>query len=427
MNDRDREEIERLIRQEFHVLPDAVLRPERKKAIERLVSREIDRQRGARLAKWRRPWWFATALASCLVIVALVLWTRPTSPLAHPSHPGNPETTLARPRLQFAKMISNSDGWAITTSDQIVVTPDGGLHWNRVTPKGMRVRHGFGGVGAEFLDASQAWVAVTAGDGTTPTLIYHTTDGGRSWTVVSTTPAYGAQFDFISASTGFLFLHEGAGMGSEAVTLLRTTDGGANWKVVLDAQATAQNPSLVFGGNKSGVSFSSLRDGWITGDWAASAILLYSTRDGGSTWTSESVPVPSGLSAQDGAAKSLPPAFFGPSSGVMPVLLETTSGRQAYVFYRTNDGGQHWQPTNPITPSGILLYSIVNPTVIVASDGEKLYWTSDGGATWSSRPSRLEGVTSLQFTSAMRGWALVHGALEATTTGGRIWAPVTPH
>lgn len=186
-----------------------------------------------------------------------------------------------------------------------------------------------------------------------------------------------------------------------------------------------QNPPVIFGGDKSGFGFLDPQHGWITGEWAASSILLYETADGGTTWRLQNLPVPQGLSSSGESAESLPPVFFGASDGVMPVEFQSSGGHM--VFYHTTDGGAIWSPTAPV-PTGYAPapWSFADPTDGFVVHGTTLYRTTDGGLHWTAVQANfsLTGVTELDFVNASTGWALVNGALLTTTDGGQTWTQV---
>ncbi|MDA8345873.1 MAG: YCF48-related protein [Thermaerobacter sp.] len=376
----------------------------------------------------RGGWWVAAgAVAAALLVIGVVGHGLGVEPLAHPKpqpKPG-PALTIARTPLQSIDMLGASDGWAVTQTGKVLLTADGGAAWQDVTPPGMpQGTPGSVQVSIASTGPQHAWVAVatTGSPNLPPARVYYTTDGGRSWHRAAVHKSGMPQIGFLNDRTGFLLLHEGAAAGSEAVLLLSTSDGGAHWQVVADGRPTAQNPPVIFGGDKSGFGFANPQHGWLTGNWAASSILLYATLDGGKAWHVQNLPLPAGLTAQGGSAESLPPVFFGQRGGVLPVRFFAPG--QPLVFYQTTDGGKTWSPTAPVSGGqNLAAYSVVNPSLLFVSGGTKVYRSSDGGRHWTAvEPNvSLHGVTQFDFTSALDGWAVVNGRLLRSTDGGKSW------
>lgn len=420
MNERDWRERYRPLAQEK--LPDAA-----RQRIRRAMQGDLGSEKAAARGLGRSGWWIAAgAVAAGLVALAVVAQApRTNQPAQHPTKKPAPTRFGFKISLANVDMLSATAGWAVGQKGQIVRTTDGGAARQVVTPQGMpQGTPGDVQVSLAATDADHAWAAVGAmgSNSPPPVTVYYTSDGGANWQRVATGQVGTPQIRFLSDSTGFLLLHEGGALGSEGVLLLRTTDGGAHWKVVANGQPIAQNPSIIFGGDKSGFGFVDPQHGWLTGNWAGNSILFYATGDGGTTWSRQNLPLPAGLNADGGSAQSEPPYFYGARDGVLPV--EFFHPGQPIVFYQTTDGGQTWTPTTPLDGgSNQALYSVVSQNVIVATDGAKIYHTADGGRNWTMvHPDvDLQGLTQLDFTSASDGWAVVKGQLLGTTDGGATW------
>jgi photosystem II stability/assembly factor-like uncharacterized protein len=383
----------------------------------------------ARASTALRPglWW----LASGAVAVALVGFALASQALRRPpatAH-GKPPAHVAAPRELAASsipittidMTSASSGWALGNAGQVLRTDDAGRYWAVVTPRGVPKVAPYN-LAITAFDRSHAWFAVAA---QSDTLVYRTADGGASWQRSVIRASGGPQLRFYSPRRGYIMLSLGAAAGSEGILLLSTADGGGSWRIVGDGRPTPQEPSILFGGDKSGFGFADALHGFITGEWAADSILLDATSDGGRHWSHAPLAVPAGLTAQGGSAESLPPAFFGASDGVMPVQFFNRT--MTTVFYRTQDGGATWTPTTPVQGAqSQLQYSIVDPLHIVATDGQKVFTSADGGQSWVPHVvgKVLGGVTALDFTNPRTGWALAGAKLLRTTDGGLHWTVV---
>lgn len=348
-----------------------------------------------------------------------------------PSSP--PAAVLQLPQLSEIDMQGALAGWALMSNGHVLRTADGGKEWRDVSPPAVQsagqsqvqVRAAFAGMNHAFLFIGRE----ESGDFVSSISVYATADGGRAWTTATLPmPTWqmvdGFQVRFAGDGIGYVLLHQGAAGFSEAVTLLRTTDGGAHWSVAAQGGPTAHY-SVIFGGDKSGFGFIDPQHGWITGVWPGSTILLYATSDDGTTWRRQTLSVPKGFTVLGGGAESLPPAFFGASTGVMPVLFQSGGGQM--VFYQTTDGGADWLPTAPV-PIGYqpAPWSFADPADGFVLDGTTLYRTTDGGAQWTAMHSNvsLQGATKLDFVNASTGWALANGGLLATADGGQTWTQI---
>jgi photosystem II stability/assembly factor-like uncharacterized protein len=105
----------------------------------------------------------------------------------------------------------------------VYATNDGGTNWSlRKVP--FFTQH------LDFVDANTGWT-----DSTTGVNLYRTTDGGSHWAVVK--PFASEQslngFKFLDSKTGFVLTSRYAPDGKSGVsTMWKTTDGGKSWAVV---------------------------------------------------------------------------------------------------------------------------------------------------------------------------------------------------
>jgi photosystem II stability/assembly factor-like uncharacterized protein len=240
---------------------------------------------------------------------------------------------------------------AASASAAPVATPNGLWTWVRPLP------HGFAANAIASPAPGTLFVASTESD----LLVTH--DGGSSWSWSRAGAPQGfwglSSLTFVSAFDGWL--------GGEGA-LLHTGDGGLSWQTQLTA------PGFSF----RLVRFSDATSGWAVAE-EGDYVELYTTRDGGKTWTQVAVP-----------------------QGNYTFNTLTAQGPGAALLVQ-----QEWQ-------SGIGNGD---------DYGSRLWRTSDYGAHWSAptalRKSWISGVT---FTSAQRGWAIdSYGPVWATSDGGSNW------
>ena len=330
------------------------------------------------------------------------------------------------PSIQSIRMLDANNGWGLT-QDQVLRTNDGGTSWYNATPAGMTDA---GQTSTFFLNDTTAWVVASGGDPTSGT-IYHTADGGANWTSTAV-PFGGGSMQFIGPTNGWILVGLGVAMSHEAVAVFRTSDGGATWsQVFTDApQAVNTNDSLPFVGDKSGLAASDNDHAWVTGSEPMSDfIYLYSTQDGGRTWTGQTAVLPA---AYAGAMTgSNPPRIFPGSELVLPVGIYANTA--ALVLYTSRDLGKTWIAGAPVPINGSA--SLPTPTDFFAWDGgPALYVSQDGGATWATVATDVnlkDSLSSFQFVDANTGWAITSDAagnftLYRTQNGGVEWDVLNP-
>jgi photosystem II stability/assembly factor-like uncharacterized protein len=332
-------------------------------------------------------------------------------------------------------MSNATTGWARTATQLILHTADGGKSWQDVTPP-----YPIGNilVGPSFtsLNGTIAWVAVSQKqlqDGTVPSLVYYTSDGGHSWhdSSLPSSDLGVSQVQFVNAQDGWVLSSFGGGAaGSQAIDLFRTTDGGLTWSTVARAGSSPNNLPAV--GQKTGMGWASATTGWITGSIAAAqnTVYLYRTQDGGVTWHLQSLPLPS----IQAIVTTQPPVFFSAADGVLPVSFFNGQGT-SFDVYATHDGGATWSRSTLLTATvNAWDFLTMQQGWVVGANGTTLYETSDGGLHWTTiTPSaNLQHISQLNFVSAQEGWAINTAAPNApvllkTLNGGQTWVQVSPN
>jgi photosystem II stability/assembly factor-like uncharacterized protein len=341
------------------------------------------------------------------------------------SLPASP--VISAPSLVRIHMFDPLNGWGLTDTN-LVRTLDGGLTWVDITPPGV-TSLGYS-ASTYFLDPLTGWMLIPGADFSTGTLVY-TTDGGSNWTSTAV-PFGGGQFDFINVTSGFILVDRGAGAGSEAVDVYSTSDGGASWTTVYVMQPGAGENvnTLPFGGQKSGFAFLDSSHAWVGGNIPMDGyIYLYHSLDGGRTWAKQDPLLPAGF--ETAMTEAMTPRFFSAVDGILPVRL--LAGESAFDFYVTHDSGATWTSTLPVNSNG--QYSIVSPEGIIVWDGGPVLLASyDGGLSWNPVPTNVNVTDTLsmfQFVDPLTGWLLTgdaanHHSLYKTVDGGATWNVLIP-
>lgn len=333
--------------------------------------------------------------------------------------------------IRHLNFVSATRGWAFTDAGKALATADGGRTWQPATPESVPWR-------AEFRDEQFGW-DIEQKDGTSPSFVRLTLDGGQTWTTRPTPckPGFQAQAaSFTSPQTGFVLCGYFQGSGGTSRWLYGTTDGGQRWQLVtgtiysqrlpdfppgIRVQPHEATPAGALPPDYGGVTLDfldathgvlSLRQGPVNGH-------TYTTADGGKTWTQ--LPVPAG--DLTGQAR-----FFTPRFGRILVNNE-----RQWAWLETGDGGATWhQLFPPLAPlladspalqffdadHGVAAGTLVDPGAILA--------TADGGRTWRSL-ARIDGewIHALSFADRRHGWASAAAHLYRTQDGGVTWTQVS--
>jgi len=348
-------------------------------------------------------------------------------------------------------MVEANQGWGIggtaQARDHVFRTETGGQTWRDVTPPQPAPTTEEDAVAALgfFADASNGWVVYEpAYPDTFPSylLAWSTHDGGASWTygVIYSTGVPAMSFspwylDFSDNQHGWLLVYLGGGMNHAYVALYSTADGGATWTDILDPGTENGIQSFT----KTGMIFVDAHTGWLTRDSQGvdDSPHVFLTQDGGITWTRNDLPAPSGTTGwfDNNFCGTFSPVAFSAQSVLlaMKCLDADTYKVEHDYLYSTEDGGQTWQsaPLPPDfkvsdPPSGGLYFPNAKTGLAL---GRVIYRTDNGGKSWSLvKLVTWDGwFTFLDLTT---GWAVAGNAgqiaLVRTVDGGRTWQEIQP-
>ena len=341
---------------------------------------------------------------------------------------------VASPALARINFQDTKNGWgiAVNGNGSVLRSVDGGSTWLNATPPGT----GSIGLSASLtvLNSNHAWVLVPGTDFFSGTL-YRTSDSGMTWNS-NPVPFGGAYLQFLDPNTGRALADRGAAAGSEAVELFQTSDGGASWTSVFhdDPGQLGASDSLPMAGIKNGMTFSNAQTGWVTGSIPADGdVYLYITRDGGVSWSQQSLSLPAGYAAYQYLPQA--PVFFG-KDGILPLTIYR-SGSTDMTFYTSQDGGLTWSG-DPADANRVIhpcLPAIADALHIWCWDGgASLYTSRDGGQTWEDIKASLDlsgNLSVFEVVPGFTGWALTrfddtgHSQLYRSTDGVN-WTSLIP-
>lgn len=262
---------------------------------------------------------------------------------------------------------------------------------------------------SSFLDPDTGFVINPDGE------LWKTTDGGASWELLDTVPAYLRSTVFLNEQHGFV--------GTVSPTdhpLYETTDG----------QTLVEITDRISGPIPMGIcGLWAVNEDVIYGvGWFAGPAYFIKTTDGGQTWTSRD------MSEYVG---SLIDVYFWDEQRGIAVGASNSAGAPdtRAVVLLTEDGGDTWsvQYISPVRDRGEWTWKITFPTPTTgyvslegASNPAKILKTTDAGLTWSVRT--IPGSPDLQgvgFITEDIGWASGRGLTSVTTDGGATWSPTS--
>ncbi len=318
-------------------------------------------------------------------------------------------------------MIDTQSGWGIGNG-RVLRTMNGGQAWDDVTPQDLpSANHVYPQVYG--IDAQSAWILAPDLKDFNHGTLYRTYDGGQSWQAVKV-PFGGGFIQLLDARTGWVLAERGAAAGSMAVDLFHTSDGGTTW--TMEYHIDPQNPgsaSLPFSGGKTGMAFRDGSNGWIAGTIPMEGVTyLYATGDGGKSWKAVQLELPAGLAKSQTTLDA--PHFFDEKTGILPVHLYNSG--PVLVIYVSRDGGATWKATQPVQSYGPLAVPTSNDFIVW--DGGTLHVSHDAGQSWKDFTPNVnlnQKIGSLQFITPLMGWALSYDGktsqLYRTKDGGQTW------
>jgi len=243
--------------------------------------------------------------------------------------------------------------------------------------------------GFDFIDGSNGWFI--ANDGPDHGSIWHSPDGGASWTEQFVDVVNRLEdIDMIDAQNGWAI----------GAALVQTTNGGQTWT---DANRPAQGVT----GNY--IQFVSPTRGWLSTRPATAKNYLYRTTNAGQVW--------------DFLGEFWVGSWMFADANVGWAIDKTQQ------VVRTSDGGDNWTIIGD--PSGIsidsAIYRVFSQDRVMVRTYDSAYllrwWiTEDGGQSWTEVVGNAGN--SPVFVDAQHGYSVYRYDVMGTTDAGYTWAPV---
>jgi len=284
--------------------------------------------------------------------------------------------------IQEVALVTPDFGWGLAPGEggiyHILRTDDGGETWREITPpQPLTPNSSWLYPSVDFYDPDTGWASYSGTD-----LIWSTHDGGRTWqpTRLEYTAYLGGLIHNLDKDRIWFFQFVDGGMQKVNTVLYSSQDGGHTWTKVLDPFSDA----VIQGFDKTGVDFYDAQYGWLTRFFrgVTPQISLEITSNGGSTWESLELPSPpSGIDVFSTCACGLyDPHLDSKTAGSFRLTCQCGSAENPLIksyLYQTFDGGNSWEIVS--IPEGELLHISAGIYYVIS---QEIYRTEDRGENW---------------------------------------------
>jgi photosystem II stability/assembly factor-like uncharacterized protein len=308
-------------------------------------------------------------------------------------------------RVLEAEMVAGAEGWVRTPSG-LFWTPDGGRTWRTITPPAPS----FGGV--YFADPEDGWALHGIGrEGDARAFVFRTTDGGRTWRRTrlrdydTITPVASATFSLVGAHELFVLTRVEGDTASNFGPLFVSRDAGRHWRSLTPPPRSGK------------VFFETPRRGWVASPSPGPA--LYRTADGGRSWDKvlpQKPPHPPSAEERETFRPtrwtSYSTPVIGPDGHGILGMVEAPAAEHPKiatraVIWRTSDFGRTWRRSDRIDFPGTVanyeadeVFNRRGPDSLLVHDPRSGVYTVVGpdGKAGPPQPSHGLPRESVEFT-----------------------------
>jgi photosystem II stability/assembly factor-like uncharacterized protein len=287
-------------------------------------------------------------------------------------------------------------------------------------------------VAFHFLNSSSGWFLVEEKNSIE---ILKTNNEGKTWIEhkirmnARSTSAGNIFVDFNNMQNGWILVSSNPALQLVSSSLYSTNDGGTTWTKI-----HAKN--IPISGKSTGITFINKNTGFLTKNYPDTSpnIPLYATFDSGQNWTKAHVKLPFDKKSFL-YSNAYPPVFFSQSNGLFLVTFMQTHGTRAAV-YTTTDGGHQWNPGRAslikVNMSGSRISDyFLNPNIgWMLSEGGYLWIITDYGQKWTriahfNNLKNIKSAPQMYFTNRLDGWILFQTSTQTdlyqSDDGGVSW------
>lgn len=270
--------------------------------------------------------------------------------------------------------------------------------------------------GLSVVNDQIIWASGTKGT------VVNTTDGGKTWKVMTVPGAGKLDFRDIEAFDANTAYIVSIGNGEDS-RIYKTVDGGANWQLQFkNTDSKAFYDAIAFWDKNNGIAMSDPVDG---------RYVLISTKDGGAHWNPiNTAKMPAAIEGEAAFAASGTCLIANGKNDAYIV----SGGNAARVFHSTNRGKSWSVAETPIVKgtAGSGIFSIAmrdrKNGVIVGGNYEKdnenannLAFTLDGGKTWKAGAGLTGYRSGVAFISDQKIIAVGSSGWDLSYDGGKTW------
>lgn len=257
------------------------------------------------------------------------------------------------------QMFDENTGWALTEDNEILFTESGIKDFAVKKEFADMEKSTDGFINADFPDVQTAYVTCFSQD-TTYIVVEYTKNKGKDWnrTMIDYSKfsdkcdAGSAYISFADEKNGYLLCCSTPGAGLMTKLLFRTTDGGKNFSFVSDLSNKIES------GYPQGITFNGKDNGYMAVSYhGLENAYLYTTKDGGRIWKSETMVQKNEDISYIEAVSS--PVFYGENKQKGILVLKLAGENAKYVLFGTYDGVK-WTQAEKIPLDSVVNFSAVD-------------------------------------------------------------------
>jgi hypothetical protein len=354
-------------------------------------------------------------------------------PMRTPEASSQPLDLASHKRGKFDQIIHYNNGeafWALA-EHKLLVSLDNGKQWRDITPSGVSITAAGDGSNlyaihqsVSQLDMFQSSYSIDPKD----SIIWmHTIlPTQESWELEGT-PLFSKHF---VGDVDWLLIYTDTGKKA----LYQKSRNDSDWKRIGDISSKVT-------GLPTGIAINKEKEGWITAKQGMNDIPLYRTKDGGTTWTKEKLPLPKTLKDSSFTGNAYTPIFDEEDDQHWMFPTEIVQGNHSMMLnYETMNAGDSWT----LTPDVLQDVKVppayhLDPTYFrdwaLSKDGSTL-----SGFTFDSfsiinhgpKPSSIQVKLKPNLNDATemylrldgdraRGWVLLNGEFYVPQGKGENW------